>query len=61
VTRYVAGHAALVSLTYSQAAGLLINGDGTKQQSPAAPKNDVIMTLARQGSKWVITNIQGLG
>jgi hypothetical protein len=61
VTRHVIGHAALVSLAYSQAAGVLINGDGTRQRSPARAENRVAMTLGRHNSSWILTNIQGLG
>jgi hypothetical protein len=61
VTRHVPGHAALVSLAYSQAAGVLINGDGTRQPSPARAENQVVMTLGRRNSGWILTNIQGLG
>jgi Family of unknown function (DUF6318) len=61
VTRHVAGQAALVTLTYSQAAGVLVNGDGTRQPSPAKVVNQVVMTLARRAGSWTLTNIQGLG
>jgi len=61
VTRHIPGHAALVALAYSQAAGMLINGDGTRQQSPARAENRVVMTLGRRDSGWILTNIQGLG
>jgi hypothetical protein len=60
VTRFVPGEAALVTLAYSQADGVLLNGDGTKQQSPAKPNNQVIMTLGRRGTDWTLINIQGL-
>jgi hypothetical protein len=60
IVRRVPTEAALVSLTYDQSAGRLVDGNGQEQITAAKKGNRVLITLARKGTGWTLTNIQGV-
>jgi hypothetical protein len=58
VVRHVVGSAALVRVSYDQAAGREVPGHGTAKTSPARRNLALAFTLGRRGDGWSAVKIQ---